>query len=71
MAQKINSYSKFLKVLLSYPKEDDLSTIQVEDSSGTIIFETQRFEKALHPDMEKPDVVQPYNAYSAPGDVQV
>ena len=58
--------------MLSFPNETDANVIFLkEGSSGNVIFESQIKEQILHPQMNKSDVVPPYNAYSPPGDVQV
>ena len=59
------------QVLLSYPDETDPNVITVKNSTGHVVFESQIEEKILHPEMNKTDVVPPFNAYASPGDVKV
>ena len=59
------------QVLLSYPDETDPNVITVKNSTGHVVFESQIEEKILHPEMNKTDVVPPFNAYASPGDVEV
>lgn len=58
-------------VLLSYPEKDDPCQIYMKDNQDTILFATQLKEKILRPEQDQPDVVPPFNAYSASGDPRV
>lgn len=59
-------------VLLSYPNTTDpsvMNRIFVYDQNATIAWESALYEPILHPSENKSNVVPPFNAYSAPGDI--
>lgn len=58
-------------VLLSYPNASDPNKIYILDNNGRVVFESPVMEKAFLPEENDTDVVQPFNAYSAPGIVTV
>ena len=57
------------QVLLSYPDETDPNVITVKNSTGHVVFESQIKEKILHPEMNKTDVVPPFNACGGGGKI--
>ncbi|KAK3092472.1 hypothetical protein FSP39_003224 [Pinctada imbricata] len=60
-------------VLLSYPNNDDESQMNrlfVYDDNGQTVWQSDLREPILHPSENKSDVVPPFNAYSAPGDIR-
>jgi len=58
-------------VLLSYPNMSDLNYVELLDSSNNVMYKSNLTEPVLTPEEDKPGVVPPFNAYSAPGDVYV
>ena len=56
-------------VLLSFPKRPNIASIVNRD--GQVSFTAQRTEKVLENDENHPDVVPPFNAFSASGNVTV
>ncbi|XP_021351946.1 glutamate carboxypeptidase 2-like [Mizuhopecten yessoensis] len=59
-------------VLLSYPNvtdDDMMNRIELLDDTDGIVYQSPLREAILHPTENKSDVVPPFNAYSAPGDV--
>lgn len=56
-------------VLLSYPKRPNVASIVADN--GTTLFTAQKTEKILQQDEDDPNVVPPFNAYSASANVQV
>lgn len=50
---------------------NDPSYVAIRDSSNQVLFKSQLTEAVLSPDQNHTDVVPPYNAYSAPGNIQV
>ena len=58
-------------VLLSYPDPDNPNRIELQDGSGNVLYTTQLVEKIVRPEQDHPDVVPPFNAYSAPGTPKV
>uniref|UniRef100_A0A8W8I1Q4 PA domain-containing protein n=1 Tax=Magallana gigas TaxID=29159 RepID=A0A8W8I1Q4_MAGGI len=59
-------------VLLSYPETKDeskMNRIFVYDSAGQVVWKSALYEPILDPSENKSNVVPPFNAYSAPGDV--
>uniref|UniRef100_K1QFW2 Aminopeptidase NAALADL1 n=1 Tax=Magallana gigas TaxID=29159 RepID=K1QFW2_MAGGI len=59
-------------VLLSYPETKDeskMNRIFVYDSAGQVRWKSALYEPILDPSENKSNVVPPFNAYSAPGDV--
>ncbi|XP_077987706.1 N-acetylated-alpha-linked acidic dipeptidase 2-like [Glandiceps talaboti] len=62
------------EVLLSYPstKEGEGNKVQIlkRDGSGDPIFTSRAKEEVLDDSQNHPDVVPPFNAYSAPGQVE-
>ena len=63
--------SQDYEVLLSYPNWTNPSYVQLLDGNGNQLFISQLTEAILSPDQNQSDVVPPYNAYSAKGDVKV
>ena len=59
------------EVLLSYPNMSNLNYVELLDENGTEIYKSYLTEPILTPEENKTGVVPPFNAYSAPGDVQV
>ncbi|KAH3853003.1 N-acetylated-alpha-linked acidic dipeptidase 2-like [Dreissena polymorpha] len=55
-------------VLLSYPNMSDLNYVELLNGN-TIMYKSNLTEPTLTPEEDKPGVVPPFNAYSAPGDV--
>ena len=64
---EITSYD----VLLSYPDQDDPNLITLLDENGESVYQSQRIEKILTPDQNHSEVVPPFSAYSATGDLEV
>ena len=58
-------------VLLSYPDKNNPNRIELQDGRGKALYTTQLEEKILRPEQNHPDVVPPFNAYSAPGTPKV
>ena len=58
-------------VLLSYPDKNNPNRIELQDGSGNVLFTTQLEEKIVRPEQNHPDVVPPFNAFSAPGTPKV
>nr|XP_034326253.1 N-acetylated-alpha-linked acidic dipeptidase 2 isoform X1 [Crassostrea gigas] len=59
-------------VLLSYPETKDeskMNRIFVYDSAGQVVWKSALYEPILDPSENKSNVVPPFNAYSASGDV--
>lgn len=59
-------------VLLSYPNTTDpsvMNRIFVYDQNGAIAWESALYEPILHPSENKSNVVPPFNAFSAPGNI--
>ena len=56
-------------VLLSYPKRPNVASIVADN--GTTLFIAQKREKILQQDEDNPNVVPPFNAYSASANVKV
>ncbi|XP_061183780.1 N-acetylated-alpha-linked acidic dipeptidase 2-like [Saccostrea echinata] len=59
-------------VLLSYPETEDeskMNRIFVYNSTNQIVWESALYEPILDPSENKSNVVPPFNAYSAPGDI--
>nr|XP_034326256.1 N-acetylated-alpha-linked acidic dipeptidase 2 [Crassostrea gigas] len=59
-------------VLLSYPETKDeskMNRIFVYDSAGQVVWKSALYEPILDPSENKSNVVPPFNAYSAPGDI--
>ncbi|XP_037536183.1 aminopeptidase NAALADL1 [Nematolebias whitei] len=54
-------------VYLSFPDPNKPNKITVVSQSGTVLHTAREKEKPYTPDQEDPDVVQPYAAYSPPG----
>lgn len=57
------------KVLLSYPNMNDLNYVELIDENNATIYKSNLTEPVLTPEENKTDVVPPFNAYSAPGDI--
>ncbi|KAL4238328.1 hypothetical protein ACF0H5_003039 [Mactra antiquata] len=57
------------KVMLSHPNMSDLNYVELLNGSNATMYISNKTEPVLTPDENKPDVVPPFNAYSAPGDV--
>ncbi|XP_052275937.1 N-acetylated-alpha-linked acidic dipeptidase 2-like isoform X2 [Dreissena polymorpha] len=55
-------------VLLSYPNMSDLNYVELLDGNTTV-YKSNLTEPILTPEEDKPGVVPPFNAYSAPGDI--
>ena len=56
-------------MLLSYPNRSDPSVIRlINSASGAVLFESQKEEARLTSDQDHPDIVPPFNGYSATGD---
>ncbi|CAH1264526.1 NAALAD2 [Branchiostoma lanceolatum] len=68
-----DAYVTDYNILLSYPDRESPSYIALLDGSGTERFRTAVFEKAVDAETEEwlSSIVQPFNAYSAPGTVEV
>jgi N-acetylated-alpha-linked acidic dipeptidase len=58
-------------VLLSYPEKSDPNFIELLDGRGQTLYRSPLTEAILTPGENQSDVVPPFNAYSAPGDIQV
>ena len=58
-------------VLLSYPNMSDLSVIELLDHDGNVTFATQKVEEVIDSADNNSDIIPPFNAYSATGDVEV
>ncbi|KAI8504230.1 hypothetical protein Bbelb_182980 [Branchiostoma belcheri] len=67
-----DSYLTDYNILLSYPDRDSPSYIALLDVNGIEQFRTAVFEEAVDAETEQwlSSIVQPFNAYSAPGTVQ-
>jgi len=59
------------KVLLSYPKQNDSNYVSVVLKNGTEVDISQKKELVIDEEQNNPNVVNPYNAYSAAGDPEV
>jgi hypothetical protein len=59
------------KVLLSYPDPDDPNFVELLNENNETQYRSNTTEKILTPEEDKPGVVPPFNAYSAPGDIYV
>ena len=59
------------EVLLSYPNMSDLNYVELLDENGSQVYKSELTEAILSPEENKPGVVPPFNAYSAPGDIKV
>jgi len=55
-------------VLLSYPKQEDSKYVAVVTSDGNEADKSQTKELVIDPEQNDPDVVNPFNAYSAAGE---
>nr|XP_009859433.1 putative N-acetylated-alpha-linked acidic dipeptidase [Ciona intestinalis] len=55
-------------VLLSYPKQGDSNYVAIVAADGTESDISQRKELVIDPEQNDPDVVDPFNAYSAAGE---
>uniref|UniRef100_F6ZAX9 Glutamate carboxypeptidase 2 n=1 Tax=Ciona intestinalis TaxID=7719 RepID=F6ZAX9_CIOIN len=55
-------------VLLSYPKQNDSNYISIKLDNGTEIDVSQRKELVIDAEQNNPNVVDPFNAYSAAGE---
>jgi len=58
-------------VLLSYPNQEDPNYVAVLRSDGNEVDKSQSKELVIDEEQNDPDVVDPFNAYSAPGDPEV
>ncbi|KAK3094037.1 hypothetical protein FSP39_023279 [Pinctada imbricata] len=59
-------------ILLSYPNnedEDKMNRLFIYDDSNTTVWQSELREPILHPSENKSNVVPPFNAFSAPGDI--
>ena len=63
--------TKTYNVLLSYPKQDDPNYISIISEDGTESDKSQLKELVIDPEQNDPDVVNPFNAYSPPGEPEV
>lgn len=63
--------TKSYNVLLSYPKQDDPNYISIISEDGTESEKSQLKELVIDPEQNDPDVVNPFNAYSPPGQPKV
>ena len=63
--------TKTYNVLLSYPKQDDPNYVSIIAEDGTESDKSQLQEKVINPEQNDPDVVDPFNAYSPPGQPEV
>lgn len=59
------------KVLLSYPNMNDLNFVELLDANNVTMYKSALREPVLTPEENKTDIVPPFNAYSAPGDIYV
>lgn len=59
------------RVMLSRPNMDNLSYVELLDGNGTRWYKSDLREPVLTPEENDTDVVPPFNAYSAPGDIEV
>ena len=60
------------QVLLSYPKWDQPNKVYLLDESGNAVYTTSGTQTPIYAEEEFSDKVAPnFNAYSAPGTVQV
>lgn len=60
------------EVLLSYPDTNDetkMNRIFVYNSTDHVVWQSALYEPILDPSENKSNVVPPFNAYSAPGDI--
>lgn len=57
------------KVLLSYPNMSDLNYVELLDERNQSRYKSDLREPVLTPKENNTDVVPPFNAYSAPGDI--
>ncbi|XP_047237823.1 aminopeptidase NAALADL1 [Girardinichthys multiradiatus] len=55
------------KVYLSFPNPDNPNKVTVVNTSNSVLFTVREREKPYTPDQEDPEVVQPFAAYSPPG----
>uniref|UniRef100_H2Z0Q2 glutamate carboxypeptidase II n=1 Tax=Ciona savignyi TaxID=51511 RepID=H2Z0Q2_CIOSA len=55
-------------VLLSYPKQNDSNYVSIKLANGTEIEQSQRKELVIDAEQNDPNVVDPFNAYSPPGE---
>ena len=58
-------------VLLSYPQQSDSNYVAVMDKDGSERDVSQKKELVIDPEQNDPDVVNPFNAFSASGSPQV
>ena len=58
-------------VMLSYPDKDNPNRIIMRDGKGEVVHTSQLMEEILRPEQNHPDVVPPFNAFSAPGTPKV
>uniref|UniRef100_H2YB01 glutamate carboxypeptidase II n=1 Tax=Ciona savignyi TaxID=51511 RepID=H2YB01_CIOSA len=56
------------EVLLSYPKQNDSNYVSIKLANGTEIEQSQRKELVIDEEQNDPNVVDPFNAYSPPGE---
>jgi hypothetical protein len=59
------------RVLLSYPNMSDLNYVELLNENNVTKYKSNLTEPVLTPEENKPGVVPPFNAYSAPGDIYV
>ncbi|XP_077970867.1 putative N-acetylated-alpha-linked acidic dipeptidase isoform X2 [Styela clava] len=57
-------------VLLSYPDEADSNILSIKMADGTLVNQSHPKEAILDQSQDKPGVVNPFNAYSASGDIE-
>uniref|UniRef100_H2Z1S5 glutamate carboxypeptidase II n=1 Tax=Ciona savignyi TaxID=51511 RepID=H2Z1S5_CIOSA len=55
-------------VLLSYPKQNDSNYVSIKLANGTEIEQSQRKELVIDAEQNDQNVVDPFNAYSPPGE---
>ena len=58
-------------VLLSYPNQTDSNYVAVVDTNGVETDISQRQELVIDPEQNDPNVVDPFNAYSSGGIIEV
>lgn len=58
-------------VMLSYPNMSDPNYVELLDGNNSQVYRSNFTEAILTPQEDKPGVVPPFNAFSAPGDIKV